>query len=187
MKLSRAKTGYKGQAGWTLSVALAIFIGANASAQQKSTFTVNGAVLIVNATTNAVLMAPAKAQDCPPALDAKRLFALGMIETGNDDGEIGAAGEVSRYQIHPMVWKAYSRRMDYRNTALAIEVARQHWAKLAAYFVEKAGRQPGDFDMYVLWNTKFGYYARRGFLPERLAAKVRDRAERFVNLVNRKG
>jgi len=36
-----------------------------------------------------------------------------------------------------------------------------------------------------LWNTNFGYYARKGFDPARLPAIVRDRAQRFVNLVNR--
>ena len=41
--------------------------------------------------------------------------------------------------------------------------------------------------MYVMWNTKFGYYAKRGFVPARLAPVVQDRAQRFVNLVNRKG
>jgi hypothetical protein len=39
--------------------------------------------------------------------------------------------------------------------------------------------------MYVLWNTRFGYYARHGFSRTRLTAVVLDRAERFVNLVNR--
>ena len=34
-------------------------------------------------------------------LDRRRQFALGMIETGNQDDEIGRAGEVSRYQIMP--------------------------------------------------------------------------------------
>jgi hypothetical protein len=123
----------------------------------------------------------------PPPLDDQRLFALGMIETGNKDGEVGKAGEVSRYQILPTVWKAYSHRADYRNTQAAIEVARQHWAKLAAYFLDKTGRQPSDFDMYVMWNTRFGYYSRRGFSASRLGTVVRDRAQRFVNLVNRNG
>jgi hypothetical protein len=121
-----------------------------------------------------------------PALDAKRLFALGMIETGNDDSEVGAAGEVSRYQIHPTVWKAYSETANYQDTEVATAVARRHWAWLAGYFVEKTGRQPSDFDMYVMWNTGLGYYSRKGFLPAQLAGSVRERAQRFVNLVNRK-
>lgn len=120
-------------------------------------------------------------------LDERRVYALGMIETGNNDREIGALGEVSRYQIHPVVWKAYSPSRDYANPQISIVVARRHWAALVRYFKEKTGRDPDDFDMYVLWNTKQGYYARRGFSPKRISAVVRDRAQRFVNLVNRKG
>lgn len=119
-----------------------------------------------------------------PPLDAKRLFALGMIETGNDDSEVGAAGEVSRYQIQPSVWKTYSETVNYRNPELATAVARRHWAWLAGSFLDKTGRQPSDLDMYVMWNTGLGYYSRKGFSPAQLAGSVRERAERFVNLVN---
>jgi hypothetical protein len=119
-------------------------------------------------------------------LDERRLFALGMVESGNDDRGVGRLGEVSRYQIHPVVWKAYSRSRDYRNPEVALQVAHQHWSYLVNYFRAKSGREPTDFDMYVLWNTKFGYYARQGFNPTRIHPIVRDRAQRFVNLVNRR-
>ena len=117
--------------------------------------------------------------------DSKLFFALGMIESGNDDRGIGRAGEVSRYQIHPSVWKAYSTSTDYRNPEVSAQVARQHWNYLTNYFREYAGREPTSFDMYVLWNTRFGHYARNGFDPARLSSVIRDRARRFVNLVNR--
>src|ERR1700744_5210994 len=52
---------------------------------------------------------PAPPVDASVNLDAKRLYALGMIETGNDDGAIGLAGEISRYQLSPSVWKCYSK------------------------------------------------------------------------------
>lgn len=133
--------------------------------------------------TNTVVNAPTESIS---TLDAKRLFALGMIETGNNDREIGAAGEVSRYQIHPAVWKVYSPSMDYTNPDISLQVARQHWAYLAQYFREKAGRKPEDFDMYVLWNTRHGYYARKEFSRQQISPVVHDRAQRFVNLVNRK-
>src|SRR5438477_5322231 len=116
-------------------------------------------------------------------LGERVFFALGMIESGNDDRGIGRAGEVSRYQIHPSVWKAYSDSREYQNPELSRQVARQHWTYLTNYFHERAGRDPSPFDMYVLWNTRFGYYARKGFHPERLPAIVRDRAQRFVNLI----
>ena len=54
---------------------------------------------------------------------------------------------------------------------------------LYATFKKQAHREPGDFDLYVLWNTRSGYYAGKGFAPDRLAPVVRDRAQRFVNLV----
>jgi hypothetical protein len=119
--------------------------------------------------------------------DAKRLFALGMIETGNDDREVGSDGEVSRYQIQPVVWKTYTTSTEYRNPEVALSVARQHWNFLAKYFKDRAGREPDDFDMYILWNTRFGYYSRKGFEQGKVSLIIQDRAQRFVNLVNRKG
>ena len=105
-----------------------------------------------------------------------RLFmALGMIESGNDDRGVGRAGEVSRYQIHPSVWKNYSASRDYRNPESALQVARQHWNYLTNYFRERAGREPTPFDMYVLWNTRFGHYARKGFDRARLSPVIRER------------
>lgn len=121
----------------------------------------------------------------PGVLDARRQFALSMIETGNDDNEIGGAGEISRYQIMPTVWRHYSQSRRYRDPEVSLEVAQRHWATLYAEFKKQAHREPTDFDMYVLWNTHYGYYAKRGFAPARLQATVRDRAERFVNLVER--
>jgi hypothetical protein len=118
--------------------------------------------------------------------DGKRLFALGMIETGQNDEEIGGAGEISRYQLSPEVWKSYTTSQDYTDPAVALHVASQHWNYLANYFMKKTGREPDDFDMYVLWNTRFGYYARKGFSKEEISPVVRERAQRFVNLVNRK-
>ncbi len=119
----------------------------------------------------------------PGVLDRRHQFALGMIETGNDDREIGGAGEVSRYQIMPSVWRCYSVSRSYRNPQVALAVARQHWAVLHDSFKQQAGREPNDFDMYVLWNTHHGYYSGRNFDPARLAPVVRDRAQRYVNLV----
>jgi hypothetical protein len=118
-------------------------------------------------------------------LDARRQFALGMIETANNDAEIGGAGEVSRYQIMPSVWKHYDDSHRYQDPGKSLAVAQQHWLTLYTTFKKQAQREPSDFDMYVLWNTRYGYYASKGFKPERLNSVVRDRAQRFVNLVNR--
>lgn len=130
-----------------------------------------------------VAKAEAPALACSGVLDRRHQFALGMLETGNHDAEIGGAGEVSRYQIMPSVWRCYSVSQNYRNPQVALAVARQHWAVLHDTFKQQAGREPTDFDMYVLWNTNHGYYSGRNFDPARLAPVVRDRAQRYVNLV----
>lgn len=116
-------------------------------------------------------------------LTVPRQQALGMIESGNDDRAIGRAGEVSRYQIMPAVWKHYSDSRQYRDPDASLDVAQQHWAWLYDYFKKNARREPTDFDMYVLWNTRHGLYAAKGFQPSRLGAIIRDRAQRFSNLV----
>src|SRR6266516_276163 len=71
-------------------------------------------------------------QSANPSRLAERLFfALGMIESGNDDRGVGRAGEVSRYQIHPTVWRSYSGSREYQNPGVSLQVARQHWNYLA--------------------------------------------------------
>jgi len=39
--------------------------------------------------------------------------------------------------------------------------------------------------MYVLWNTRYGYYSHHGFNPASLDSVVREHAQRFVNLIQR--
>lgn len=121
----------------------------------------------------------------PGVLDERRRYALSMIETGGDDREIGSAGEVSRYQIMPSVWRHYSDSRSYHDPETSLEVAQRHWSALYDSFKQQAHRKPTDFDMYVLWNTHYGYYAKHGFDPARLNTSVSDRAQRFVNLIQR--
>ena len=127
----------------------------------------------------------APAMDNPGLLDERRRFALGMIETGNDDHEIGGLGEVSRYQIMPSVWEHYSSSRRYHDTKTSTEVAQQHWSALHDCFKQQTHREPTDFDMYVLWNTRYGYYSHHGFNPASLDSAVREHAQRFVNLIQR--
>lgn len=110
-----------------------------------------------------------------------------MIESGNNDRARGRAGEVSRVQIHPAVWRAYTRSREYHNPAVAAAVAGRHWGWLANYFRARAGRALTDFDMYVLWNTRWGYYERRGFKPSRVHPVIAERARRFANLTREQG
>jgi hypothetical protein len=111
-----------------------------------------------------------------------KLDAISMIETGNNDRVIGRLGEVSRYQIMPRVWKAYTRSWNYRNPNLAALVAEKHLTFLEDGFREQAGREPTDFDRYVMWNAGLTYYARKGFSPDRVHRVIRERANRYVNL-----
>jgi hypothetical protein len=139
-----------------------------------------------NVTSETVAPVPAKPVHVPDhagVLNNARQYALGMIETGNNDGAIGGLGEVSRYQLMPSVWKHYSTSRSYRNLDVATEVARQHWTSLYEYFKNKTEREPTNFDMYVLWNTRHGHYAGKEFTPARLSPVIRDRAQRFANLV----
>ena len=111
-----------------------------------------------------------------------KLEAISMIESGNNDRAIGGAGEVSRYQIMPRVWRRYSASTEYANSDLSTRVAEQHLAYLESTFQSQTGRQPTDFDRYVLWNAGPVYYARIGFSAGRVHPIIRERAGRFVNL-----
>ncbi|HAM73467.1 MAG TPA: hypothetical protein DCM86_17675 [Verrucomicrobiales bacterium] len=112
------------------------------------------------------------------------LEAISLIESGGNDYAVGDAGEVSRYQILPKVWRSYTRSHEYQNRWLAGEVAKRHLSTLQQSFQREAGRAPGDFELYVLWNAGLDYYRRHGFSPRRVASTIRERADRFVNLKN---
>lgn len=113
-----------------------------------------------------------------------RLDALSMIESGNNDLAIGQAGEVSRFQIRPQVWRQYSHSRAYENAGVAAAVAQKHVAYLEALFRERTGREATDLDIYILWNAGPGYYERHGFTVERVHREIRERAQRYVNLRN---
>ena len=111
-----------------------------------------------------------------------KLEAISMIESGNNDRAVGLAGEVSRYQIRPQIWKRYTASTAYTDSELSTWVADQHMTHLESIFQSRTGRQPTDFDRYVLWNAGPTYYARIGFSADRVHPVIRDRASRFVNL-----
>lgn len=111
-----------------------------------------------------------------------KLEALSLIETGNDDSAVGRSGEVSRYQIKPWIWKRYSRSGSYRNRQVSSSVAERYLAELEGIFRKRAGREPDDFDLYVLWNAGPTYYGKIGFSQKRVHPIIRERAQRFTNL-----
>ena len=111
-----------------------------------------------------------------------KLEAISMIESGNNDFAVGGAGEISRYQIKPYIWGRYSRSQAYRNVEVSKSVAEKYLEALEVTFRKRAGREPTNFDRYVLWNGGPAYYARIGFSPSRVHRIIRDRAKRFANL-----
>jgi hypothetical protein len=113
---------------------------------------------------------------------SSQLEALSQIETGNNDRAVGGAGEVSRYQIKPWVWRQYSDSEAYHSRRISTQVAEQHLAGLAQIFRKCTRREPTDFDLYVLWNAGPTYYSRIGFTRSRVHPVIGDRARRFANL-----
>jgi hypothetical protein len=109
-----------------------------------------------------------------PAMD--RWAALAELESNNNDNALGSAGEVSRYQMRPEIWRRYApTNSDWRNPADALRVAKQIMQGRVAEFQRTFGRPPTDFEFYILWNAP-GQIQHAG-------KAVRARAERFSNLV----
>ena len=134
-----------------------------------------------------VLHAGVVRQDNPAAANADESairLALAQIESGhvtNPDFKKGGSGEISRFQIMPRVWSAYSRSPLYSNPEVAWTVARQILVERTADFEKDTGRDPTPFDLYVLWN-KPELYAKAHYNPARLPKKLRTVATRFENL-----
>ena len=116
------------------------------------------------------------------SLRASRLEALSQIETGDDDRAVGGAGEVSRYQIKPWIWRLYNDSEAYSDRRISTQVAEQHLAGLATIFRKRTRREPTDFDLYVLWNAGPTYYNRIGFSKSRVHPIISERARRYANL-----
>ncbi len=114
--------------------------------------------------------------------------ALAMIETGatspvagDPDHVIGGSGEVSRFQIMPGVWKAYTKSINHTNPEVAWTVTRRILANRLGSFEKAAGRPPEPIEVYLLWN-KPGHFEGVGYRLERVSGIYRDRAQRFHNL-----
>jgi hypothetical protein len=130
--------------------------------------------------TRLIALLAATALNCQAGLS--HLEALSLIESGGNDRAIGGAGEVSRYQILPKVWRFYSQSSNYRSQWLSTEVARRHMETIHQAYVRLNGHPADDFDLYVMWNAGIDYYRRMGFDPQRVHRVIRERANRFVNL-----
>lgn len=106
-----------------------------------------------------------------PAAAMDRWEALSMIESGDNDRAVGAVGEVSRFQIRPELWPGGNPQDP--QTALA--AAKKTMYPRLGEFERIHKRPPTDFEFYVLWNAPWQ--------TGHPSAAVRERADRFVNLV----
>ncbi len=123
-----------------------------------------------------------------------RLHALAMIETGctseaqqQGDFKIGPSKEVSRYQLLPSVWRAGMKKAGLSaakttDPIAARLVARTIWEERRQRFAKKTKREPSSREWYALWNAP-GAFEKAGFQFEKLSKAVRERSERFANLV----
>ena len=128
----------------------------------KSTLVSLGVVLLFGASLQARAM--------------ERWAALAQIESGNNDHALGAAGEVSRYQIKPRVWYRYApATANWHSAEQSLSIAKAAMHDRCAGFQRAFRRPPTDFEFYILWNA-----------PAQIrkpSSAVRRRAERFCNLV----
>ena len=106
-----------------------------------------------------------------PAMD--RWSALSMIESGDDDHAVGPGGEVSRFQIRPVLWPGGNPRDSKEALAAAEEIMKPRLEE----FQKTHHRQPTDFEFYVLWNAPWE--------ADHPSKAVTERARRFSNLVQR--
>ena len=105
-----------------------------------------------------------------------RWAALSQLETRDNDHAVGAAGEISRYQMKPRLWQRYARsNADWKNPTEALAAAQEIMKERCANFERSYHRPATDFDFYVLWNAPAQIH--------RPGKAVRERAERFCNLV----
>lgn len=106
----------------------------------------------------------------------ERWAALAMEESGDCDGCIGPAGELSRYQITPANWLAAAHTGESPTNqwqALAVAMRIQSWR--VASFARAHGRMPTNLEWVLLWKCP-------GRAEHPSAGKL-EQAQRVVNLI----
>jgi hypothetical protein len=111
------------------------------------------------------------------------LRAIAEIESGNKPKRIGKRGEFTRYQILPRTWRYFAYNSPPTDANARI-VVRRILDDYIWHFNADSGRPLDIKDVYVLYNGGPDYYKRRGYKYERVHRVIRERAERFENLVN---
>jgi hypothetical protein len=116
--------------------------------------------------------------------------ALAEFETGATkptpcaaDRAVGSRNEISRFQILPAVWRQYSASRNYHDPETAWNVAVKILSDRHKSFQKATSRDWDYFDIYVMWNAP-GQYRRANWNRARISPIVRERAERFSNLMH---
>ena len=104
------------------------------------------------------------------------------VESGNNDHAVGSAGEISRFQIKKDIWRMHSYSSAFWDQNEAWRIADKVLRMRADQFQRSTGREPGAFDIYVLWNAP-GQFRSVGYQRARISPVVAERATRFANLV----
>lgn len=120
---------------------------------------------------------------CSPVRDSLAMFESGATgpEASAADRVRGGAGEISRFQILPEVWRAYTKSKDYTNPEVAWTVAQRILGDRVSDFQKATGRLPKPVELYLLWN-KPGHFAAKGYSVKRVASHYRLKAQRYENL-----
>ena len=116
---------------------------------------------------------------CLTVSAADHFAALSQVESGDCDTCVGAAGEISRYQITVTEWKAHTKLPESAatNPFTARQVAAQIQDERCVRFITIKHRQPTDVEWELPWNRPATQLGGRN--P---TAKEIDRANRFNNL-----
>ncbi len=121
-----------------------------------------------------------------PLRDSLAMFESGATVAERSEADLmrGGSGEISRFQIMPDVWRAYSPSSEYANPEVAWTVARKILDDRMRHFQQITSRPPNAVEVYLLWN-KPGHFESAGFDLNSVKKTYRARAERFGNLYSR--
>jgi hypothetical protein len=115
--------------------------------------------------------------------------ALAEFETGATrstpcagDRFVGSHKEISRFQILPSVWQQYSTSRNFRDPQTAWTVAAKILRDREQDFRRATQRDWNYVDIYLLWNAP-GQYQRANWDRRKVSRVVRERAQRFANLM----
>src|ERR1051325_5397220 len=98
------------------------------------------------------------------------------------DRIIGGHKEISRFQILPDVWRRYSSSRKYQDPQVAWSVASKIIHDRELEFRKSARRGWDYMDIYLMWNAP-GQYRRAKWDRSKVSPVVRERAQRFANLM----